>query len=436
MASQITNYQCPACTGPLRFLPDTGKTECEYCGSVYELAEIEAMYQQEEAAAPQQSGDSWDLSDVSEDWGETTEGMKTYSCPACTAELICDGTTAATSCPYCGNPTVIPGQFTGSWKPDLILPFKQEKDDAVAALKQHYRKRFFLPKTFTSQNHIQQVQGVYVPFWLFDGEAEGSAGFEATRSRTYTRGDYRITETSHFHVTRAGSVTFERVPVDASSKMPDGHMDSLEPFDYSELKPFSTSYLPGFLADKYDVDAKACQQRADTRCEETLVNELQKTVVGYETVMNTDKQIDLHRGKVHYALLPVWLLNTNWQGQDFLFAMNGQTGKMVGDLPVDKKKYWTTLLLIGAILSVLSSLVLGWTNSGRPMSHFLIAVGVSFLAALLTCCILSAGMKNVYAGTEAAAYLSGKLTLTRKQDQYTHTTTTRTKIESKEKSKA
>jgi len=302
-------------------------------------------------------------------------------------------------------------------------------------LKQHYRKRFFLPKTFTSQNHIQQVQGVYVPFWLFDGEAEGSAGFEATRSRTYTRGDYRITETSHFHVTRAGSVTFERVPVDASSKMPDGHMDSIEPFDYSELKPFSTAYLPGFLADKYDVDAEACQQRADTRCEETLVNELQKTVVGYETVMNTDKQIDLHRGKVHYALLPVWLLNTKWQGQDFLFAMNGQTGKMVGDLPVDKKKYWTTLLLIGAILSVLSSLVLGWTNSGRPMSHFLIAVGVSFLAALLTCCILSAGMKNVYAGTEAAAYLSGKLTLTRKQDQYTHTTTTRTKIESKEKSK-
>ena len=435
MASEVTNYQCPACTGPMRFLPDTGKTECEYCGSVYELAEIEAMYQQN--AAEQESESSrWDDSDLTEDWGENADGMKTYSCPACTAELICDDSTAATCCPYCGNPTVIPGQFTGSWKPDLVLPFKQEKDDAVAALKRHYRKRFFLPKSFTSQNHIQQVQGVYVPFWLFDGEAEGSAGFEATRSKTYTRGEYRITETSHFHVTRAGSVAFERVPVDASSKMPDGHMDSIEPFDYSELKPFSTAYLPGFLADKYDVDAEACRQRADARCEETLVNELQKTVVGYETVMNTGKQIKLHRGKVHYALLPVWLLNTKWQGQDFLFAMNGQTGKLVGDLPVDKKKYWTTLLLIGLVLSVLSSLVLGLSGDGRPLSHFLIAIAASFLAALIACCILSAGMKNVHAGREAGHYLSQPLKLTHRHDQYTHTTTTRTKLESKEKSKA
>ena len=130
------------------------------------------------------------------------------------------------------------------------------------------------------------------------------------------------------------------------------------------------------------------------------------------------------------------MLNTKWQGQDFLFAMNGQTGKLVGDLPIDKKKYWTTLLLIGMLLSVLSSLVLGLTGDGRPLSHFLIAIGVSFLAGLLTCCILSAGMKNVHAGTEAGAYLSEQLTLTHKHDQYTHTTTTRTKIQKKETSKA
>ena len=355
MASQITNYQCPACTGPMRFLPDTGKTACEYCGSVYELAEIEALYQQtetEQEAEPSQ----WDDSGLTEDWGEQAGGMKVYACPACTAELICDETTAATCCPYCGNPTVVPGQFSGSVKPDLLIPFKLEKEDAVAALKQHYRKRFFLPKSFTSQNHVQQIQGVYVPFWLFDGEAEGSASFQATRSRSYVKGDYRITETMHYQISRAGSVAFEQVPVDASSKMPDGHMDSIEPYDYSALKPFSTAYLPGFLADKYDVDMEQCRQRADVRCEGTLVRELEKTVVGYETVSNTGKRIHLRRGKVHYALLPVWLLNTKWQGQDFLFAMNGQTGKLVGDLPVDKKKYWTTLLLIGMLLSVCSSI--------------------------------------------------------------------------------
>ncbi len=430
MEALVTNFQCPACTGPLQFDPDTGKTQCEFCGSVYEQAEIEAMYQTTEAPV---ESPGWDDSAITEDWGTDADGMRVYSCPACTAELLCDAATAATSCPYCGSPTVVPGQFTGALKPDLILPFNKDKDDAVAALKRHYRKRFFLPKAFSDQNHIQQVQGVYVPFWLFDGEAEGSASFKTTRSRTYTRGDYRITETSHFHVTRAGSVAFERVPVDASSKMPDSHMDSIEPYDYSGLQPFTTACLPGFLADKYDVDREECRRRADTRCENTLVDELRKTVVGYETVTNSGKQIRLHRGKAHYALLPVWMLNTKWQGQDFLFAMNGQTGKLVGDLPVDKTKYWTTLLGIGGGFGFLSSLALCLTQSGRPISQFLLAIGLSFLAALLICGILRSGMKNVRAGSEAAAYLSEALNLTHKNDQYTHTTTTRTKIEKKEK---
>ena len=134
MASQVTNYQCPACTGPMRFLPDTGKTECEYCGSVYELAEIEAMYSQSDGTSQTETA-QWDASDLTEDWGEQAEGMRTYSCPACTAELICDDTTAAASCPYCGNPTIVPGQFSGALKPDMLIPFKLEKEDAVAAVR-------------------------------------------------------------------------------------------------------------------------------------------------------------------------------------------------------------------------------------------------------------------------------------------------------------
>jgi len=184
------------------------------------------------------------------------------------------------------------------------------------------------------------VQGVYVPFWLFDGIASGSADFDAKRSKTFTQGDYKVTETSHYKVNRAGSLKFEKVPVDGSTKMPDGHMDSIEPFDYNELKPFSTAYLPGFLADKYDVSAEESKARADERCENTLLNELENTIDGYDSVNNTDKNIHIIRGKASYTLLPVWMLNTKWQGQNFLFAMNGQTGKMVGDLPVDKCKYW------------------------------------------------------------------------------------------------
>ena len=365
MASQITNYQCPACTGPLNYSPETGKMACDYCGSVYELAEIEAMYREQNAEAAEAAEDAaaaeetpWDMSELEGDWGSDAGNMKTYSCPACTAELICDATTAATSCPYCGNPTVVPGQFNGVLKPDFVIPFKLDKEAAVAALKQHYQKRFFLPKRFTANNQIEKIQGVYVPFWMFDGEASGSASYKATRSRSFRRGDYKITETSHFAVDRAGSIAFERVPVDASSKMPDGHMDSIEPYDYSELKPFSMSYLPGFLAEKFDVSVEESQKRADERYRGTLEQELRATVHGYETVSHLGSSIHLRRGKVHYALLPVWLLNTKWNGQNFLFAMNGQTGKMVGDLPVDKKKFWGTFFGIGAGLSVISSLLI------------------------------------------------------------------------------
>ena len=351
MASQVTNYQCPACTGPLHYSGSSGKLECEYCGSSYEVAEIEALYAPKEAKATEASKDAeakaakksaqdseWDTSGLSEEWGGDAAGMKSYSCPSCGAELVCDSSTAATSCPYCGNPTVVPGQFSGMLKPDYVLPFKLSKDDAIKALKEHYKKKPLLPGTFSKANHLEEIKGVYVPFWMFDGEAEGSAQFHATRSHSHRSGDYEITETDHFEVNRAGSIAFEKIPVDASSKMPDDYMDSIEPYDYSELKPFSTAYLPGFLADKYDVSIEDSRKRADDRCEGTLVDSLKDTVMGFEFCEEVNRDIRLKRGKVHYALMPVWLLNTKWQGENYLFAMNGQTGKFVGNLPVSGKR--------------------------------------------------------------------------------------------------
>lgn len=371
MPTQVTNYQCPACTGPLHFEGGSGKLECEYCGTSYDVAEIEALYaeKEEKAAAAQQAADEasagqstptgdgsvWDTSGFSEDWGAEGDGMRAYSCPSCGAELICNENTAATSCPYCGNPTVVPGQFSGQLRPDFIIPFKLSKEAAVKALKEHYKGRFFLPKSFTRENHVQEIQGIYVPFWMFDGEARGDARYETTRSHTYRSGEYEITETEHFDIYRAGFVSFEKIPADASSKMPDDHMDSIEPYDYQELKPFSTAYLPGFLADKFDVTVEQCRQRADQRCEGTLASTLRATVTGYDTCMLINSSVDLKRGKVHYALMPVWMLNTKWKGKDFLFAMNGQTGKLVGDLPVSWGRFWGLFAAIAVPLSVLGT---------------------------------------------------------------------------------
>ncbi len=343
MPSQVTNYQCPACTGPLHFTEASGQLECDYCGSSYSVEEIEALYAEKEqkaaeAAEVKDAKDAakeadWDMSGLSEDWGNDADGMKTYSCPSCGAELICDATTTATACPYCDNPTVVPGQFAGGLKPDFIIPFKLNKEDAIKALKKHYKNKPLLPGTFKKENHLKEINGIYVPFWMFDGGVKGSIVFKATRSETYYSGDYEVTETDHFDIRRAGSIAFERVPVDGSSKMPDDYMDSIEPYDYGELKPFSTAYLPGFLADKYDVSAEESRERADKRYAGSFEEAVKNTVVGYETCFKVQDNITLERGKVHYALMPVWILNTKWQGKDFMFAMNGQTGKLVGKLP-------------------------------------------------------------------------------------------------------
>ena len=120
--------------------------------------------------------------------------------------------------------------------------------------------------------------------------------------------------------------------------MPNAHMDAIEPFDYSDLKPFSTAYLPGFLADRYDEDSDACAERARTRMLNSTAQALHETTHGYSEVNTLHEDINLSKFRAHYALLPVWMLHTRWKDNDFLFAMNGQTGRLIGDLPVDKAK--------------------------------------------------------------------------------------------------
>lgn len=369
MAAQTTNYQCPACTGPLHYAGASGKLECDYCGSSFTIEEIEKLYgvqnqqaaaayaQAENTAEAVESGDEWDTSDMQQWYGA---GIKAYNCTSCGAELLCDSTTAATECPYCGNPTIIPGQFSGALKPDYVIPFRLDKKAAMDSLKKHYGKKKLLPRLFTEENHVQKIQGVYVPFWLYNGVADADADYSAQRILMRRERDYEVTETHYFDLQRSASVEFENVPVNGSSKMPDDLMESLEPYDYSELKPFSMSYLPGYLADNYDENAEECSERADKRAERTVAGVLERTTDGYVNVQTRRRDVRLRRGKVHYALMPVWILNTRWEDKNYVFAMNGQTGKFIGDLPMDNKLYWKYHLIntgiIGAIAYVLVTL--------------------------------------------------------------------------------
>lgn len=358
MATEVTNYQCPSCTGPLHFSSDSGNLACDYCGESFDVATIELLYAGKDQAAANAAGDpEWDF--TMEGWSEEEAAhMRAYNCPSCGAQIICDDTTAATSCPYCNNPTVVPGQFTGMLRPDFVIPFKMDKEAAKAALKKHYKGKKLLPKSFSAENEISELRGIYVPFWLFDGRSDADIQYRATKEDTYTDGDDKVTVTENYHVVRQGNIMFEKVPVDGSVKMPDAHMDAIEPYDYSALVPFSSAYLPGYLADKYDVEADTCSERANERIRASTADALRSTVTGYDSVKTESSAIEIQAGGVKYAFLPVWMLNTKWKGKDFLFAMNGQTGKLIGDLPVDWGKFFMWFAGISLPLMVLLGIIL------------------------------------------------------------------------------
>lgn len=347
----VLEYKCPSCGGVVEYNPNNQQMTCPYCQTTYEVS---VLKEYNEAIQPEDIKEE-EFAFQNEELLE--DGLSFYRCESCGGEIITEETTGATSCPFCGNPVIIPTAFTGILKPDLVIPFKLSKQKAVESLTKHYQGKRFLPNVFKDRNHLEEVKGVYVPFWLFDFNSSAHANYKASRIRSYTRGEYQYTETSTFLASRAGNMEFNYIPLDGSSKMPDILMESIEPFNLNEGVDFETAYLSGFLADKYDVDSKECLPRVNERAKSSISNALRNTVIGYSSVYEQDCVVAMNKGKVRYALLPVWLLNTTWNDKRYTFAMNGQTGKFVGDLPVDKSMFWKMFFKLGVIGSIIATII-------------------------------------------------------------------------------
>lgn len=355
----LQEYKCPCCGGAIAFDSALQKMKCPYCDTEFEMETL-VSYDNELKNEPEENM-SWDDTAGAEWENGETDGLRSYVCKSCGGEIVGDETTAATSCPFCDNPVVMMGQFSGSLKPDYVIPFKIDKKAAKAALKKHYEGKRLLPKVFKDENHIDEIKGIYVPVWLFDADADANIRYKATKVRVWSDQNYDYTETRFYAVSRGGKIGFQCVPVDGSSKMDDTLMESIEPFNFSEAVNFQTAYLAGYLADKYDVDSEQSIGRANERIKKSTENEFAATVQGYATVTPEATSIRLQNGKAKYALYPVWLLNTTWNGEKYVFVMNGQTGKFAGDLPLDKAAYKKWLFgltgLIGVAIYAISYLM-------------------------------------------------------------------------------
>lgn len=356
--SSVLEYKCPCCNAGLTFGNDVQKMTCQYCDNTFDLETVKAF--NDSLNQTDADGFEWEQS-ASEEWSEDEcDAMRGFTCPSCGGEIVSDGNTVATFCPYCDNPTIMPGRVAGGLKPEAVIPFKTSKEDAKNAFLKLCKGKPLLPKLFTEEQRVEKITGIYVPFWLYNCDSDLNGQYNATRIHRWSDATYEYTRTEHFLLHRACSAEFDGIPMDASKKMEDAIMESIEPFDYSQMVDFNTAYLSGYFADKYDVEAKEGEDRVRQRVSKSMDDMLQRTFAGYATVVPTSRQLNVKHGKAKYVLLPVWMLHTKYRDKTYVFAMNGQSGKMTGTFPICPKRTaaWFAGITagVGALLTLLSVL--------------------------------------------------------------------------------
>lgn len=337
----VLDHECPSCGANIPFNPITQKWDCKYCGASYSLEDFK----------------KYDNEIKNENKDEEKIEIDEYECPNCGARVVTDSNTSATSCVYCGSTTIIKSRLQGEFKPSKVIPFSQPKERAIEEFYKFSKKKWFAPKEFCRRENIQKVEGVYIPFWLYNCKSSGKIQADLKKFTTWSSGDYRYTKVDIYDCIREGNMEFIGVPVDGSTKFADDIMDSIEPYDYEKMKLFSPSYLSGFLAEKYDVEKEDAYSRAKNRIKNSTIDELKSNISGFDVVTVRDSNVDIQRDSDEYVLLPVWMLNIMYKNKMYTFAMNGQTGKMVGNVPISPKKLILKALIVELILTTIFALI-------------------------------------------------------------------------------
>lgn len=325
----VLEYKCPCCDAALTFGEEAQKLTCDSCGNEFE---IETVVEYNRVPEDTNEPDfTWEESDRKEE-------PLPYQCPSCGGLIEYDDHTASTFCPYCDNPVILPDRLSAVLKPDAVIPFKTTKAQAQEKFRSLCKGKPLLPKDFMTENKLEAIQGFYVPFWLYNCDGAVDAKFRATRVHHWSDSNFDYKKTDYYLLTRAANAQFDRIPLDGSTKMNDAVMESIEPYDYSQLTAFDPAYLSGFLADKYDVEAKEGEDRIRERVGNTMEEMLLASCIGYDTVLPNGRNLKIAHSKASYVLLPLWLMTVKYKDKDYNFAMNGQTGKMTGTLPICPKR--------------------------------------------------------------------------------------------------
>lgn len=375
----VIQYKCPSCGADMVYDPQSDKLQCQSCGkntTIDELAgtkptgenRTNTYEKSEEDIQLENSGFEYDYEDNTSNHSDPSshtfgsQDVKEYHCNNCGATLMTDANTSATTCSFCGAGVVLEDRLSGSYAPSLVIPFKITKEQAGEAFKKWCKKGRLTPKGFMNADRIKNISGIYIPFWIYDMNTRGDAEATCTKVRTYTRGDYIYTETKYYQVYRKVDLNYRRIPCDASKRMDDKLMDLLEPYQYDLLKTFEMPYLAGYTAEKYDFDHKELLPRIQQRTHQYASEYIRSTIQGYSSTVINRMNLDDREKRADYALLPVWTVCYDYNGKEYVFAMNGETGKIVGKPPLSKSKiagYFFGISGIVFLLFVLLTFLIG-----------------------------------------------------------------------------
>lgn len=323
-------FKCQNCGGNVVYSPDKGAMYCPHC----------------EGTESQQK----------------MEGSSEEVCANCGAPLEIGEFTSASKCEHCGNYIIFDKRVQGMYEPNLILPFRISKEKAKEILKKEFKKKAFTPASFLSEATLNEMEGTYVPFWLYDYLANYSFDGEGTKVRTWRSGNKEYTETSYYHVVRDMDIDFDKIPVDASLEMPDGIMDLMEPYDYSVLERFQEKYLSGFLSEVFNEPSGKLEPRAREKAKRDAEALLNETLGQYSTMRTHHKNLDLNKNGLYYALFPVWVYTYSYRNEKYPFFINGQTGKVIGKTPLSMQKlvgYAATVFALTCSMLTFIRMILG-----------------------------------------------------------------------------
>ncbi len=333
---------CPNCGANPRFDIASQKMLCPFCGTYSEPTDERYTG----------SGGA-DMQTVTGDYAGQPDMMqvKIYTCGQCGAELMTTDSDATAFCSYCGTHQVLQERLDVKKRPDHIIPFKITKEQCKEIYGRKMKKMIFAPKALRDPQYIDEFRGIYMPYWFYRFGQHGELTFKGKKE--HRSGNYRIVE--HYKLSVDADNTYSGISHDASTSFDDNISEGLAPYNTRESENFLTSYLSGFYADIPDTDPHTYERESALVAARDAYDEAMRTPGFGEYDLSGNSEGNLVNSthtvteKISNAMFPVWFLAYRNRDRVAYATINGQTGKMNADIPIDGRRY----LIGSAILTVI-----------------------------------------------------------------------------------